>query len=724
MSDDITFYTLPNEQPIAALNCEKAFALLTERERLYAHYLCRAAWNGGLVVLIQTSPVSPWIFALLHKIVIAESMDILKQSALDAGVTENEFTAFLVYICGILANSGNYKSLGDSKIIPNLPKEKFEAIIKASKAYKENSDSIENIWNKIQKSMYSLEGKVKSLGLGDKGITTYFSANCTTDDAELVKEFLQKKDIGAYNTRCFKTTETWDDAGTKKERNVYEIRLASIEKGEDNKITLPEEIFQGAKFKVTRGDYSELLEGVVSNLKKAKEYAGNETEILMLEKYIDHFSSGSLNDHKDGSRYWIKNKAPAVETYIGFIETYRDPVGQRAEFEGFVAMVNREMSKKFQRLVEGAEKILTKLPWGKDFEKDQFLKPDFTSLDILAFAGSGIPSGINIPNYDEIRQSEGFKNVSLGNVLPAYLKQDELPFLTKEDQELMDKYKTDSFELQIGLHELLGHGSGKLFRKELEKFNFDREHLKNPLTGKLVDKYYIDGETYDFKFGALGSSYEECRAEAVGLYLCLEKDILEIFGHTGQKAKDIIYVNWLWLLWTGCGRSLEQYQPETKTWLQAHAQARYVLLKVCLEAGKELIVVDETEPGKNLLLTLHREKIPTVGKKAIEEFLMKLQVYKSTGDVVAAKKLYDHYSEVPESGHWRDIVLAHKQPRKLFAQPNTFVGNKKDNEEVKVKHYEPTFNGLIQSWVERFPSVETSDNLIEIAQRDEQHFAV
>lgn len=42
--------------------------------------------------------------------------------------------------------------------------------------------------------------------------------------------------------------------------------------------------------------------------------------------------------------------------------------------------------------------------------------------------------------------------------------------------------------------------------------------------------------------------------------------------------------------------------------------------------------------------------------------------------------------------------------------------------EVQLKNYEPSFVGLIQSWIERFPSEDFSQILIEILEKDKQHF--
>ena len=52
-----------------------AFKGLSERQRLYAHYLSRASFYGSLIVLVQTSPEAPHIFRLIHRINTAQVKD-------------------------------------------------------------------------------------------------------------------------------------------------------------------------------------------------------------------------------------------------------------------------------------------------------------------------------------------------------------------------------------------------------------------------------------------------------------------------------------------------------------------------------------------------------------------------------------------------------------------------------------------------------------------------
>ena len=140
----------------------------------------------------------------------------------------------------------------------------------------------------------------------------------------------------------------------------------------------------------------------------------------MIEHYIEHFRTGSIDAHKDSQRKWIRDKGPVVESNLGWIEVYIDPENIRAYFEGWVAIVDKAKSEKFKKLVENSEQVIPLLPWPKEMEKDSFLAPDFTTLEVIAFATDSCPLGINIPNYDDIRDNEGFKNVFLGNSAKSY----------------------------------------------------------------------------------------------------------------------------------------------------------------------------------------------------------------------------------------------------------------------------------------------------------------
>ena len=156
----------------------------------------------------------------------------------------------------------------------------------------------------------------------------------------------------------------------------------------------------------------------------------------MIKSYVKHFESGDMEEHKTSQRHWIKDKGPIVETNIGFIESYLDPLKTKAEFEGFVSIVDKTKSILLSNLVSNGKKFIDYLPWPNEFECEEFKKPDFTSLEVVNFASSGIPIGINIPNYDDVRENDGFKNVDLGNAYGKLVKE-KVQFVPDS---IIDKY--------------------------------------------------------------------------------------------------------------------------------------------------------------------------------------------------------------------------------------------------------------------------------------------
>eukprot|EP00963_Diacronema_lutheri_P008993 scaffold786_cov329-Pavlova_lutheri.AAC.17 len=710
-----------SDAPWLLLECEEAFQGLEEKAKRYVHRLARASWEGWKVAVAQASSESPAILLLLLHVFHGSDPKTMRKVAKERGISDKQIDDAVAYCATVLANAGNYRAFGDTKVVPAVDAETFESFLCCSQA---DERKTKEIWEQVKEIVYSLEPRQRQLGFGPKeGVSSYYASNVTREDAQLVQEFLGEKGIGGSNTRLFK--EHVEGIG-----NVYQVRIASAwseaQTPRDDPVApyLGEHKFRDATIRVVRGDYAKMMERVCAELQMAKEHASNDTELRMLEHYIDSFTTGCVNAHKEGSRQWIRNKSPQVETYIGFIESYRDPLGVRAEWEGFVAVVNKAMSRKFQTLVDNAETLLRKMPWPEDYEKDTFLRPDFTSLDLVAFASSGIPAGINIPNYDDIRQSEGFKNVSLGNVLSAKPPKERVTFLTEADGIMWQELHSAAFEIQVGLHELLGHGSGKLF-SELEdgKLNINPEVVVNPITGaKGVQKWYRKGESWDSKFQDLSAPYEECRAECTGIYLCIEEEVQRIFGHEGKDAQDLIYVNWLNMARAGIV-GLEFYTPETGRWRQAHMQARYVILRVMLEAGEGFVNVKKIDraeqDGKpDILLTLDKDQIYTTGKKCIGDFLLKLQVFKSMGDVDSASQMFNSYSRVTEDMlALREIALERKRPRPMFVQPCTY----EENGAVQLKQFEASAEGMIESMMFRFGEY---DKDLEDFYLDEKKFHV
>ncbi|KAG5652743.1 hypothetical protein H0H81_003884 [Sphagnurus paluster] len=695
--------------PLCSMDIAKSFGQLSSQEKKYAHYLTLASWAGARIIqgisltldiVIILSPVQPsgqWtpqatsLYDLLIATFSTPNGTLADLAALQkqANLSDEEWEDLLQYTTQVLSNLVNYKTFGFTKILPRVSAEKFEAVVKNS----QNTEKALGLWNDLKEHIYASTPD-SSLFIGKRNLghvsNYYLGEPITDEEVASVQAAAEALGIDVLNTRVVKNDV--DD---------FTLLVASAQTQPTVTHAIDHKSAK-ATLKVEYGDFSESLKAVNEALREAKKYAANDNQKEMIEGYIKSFDSGSIQDHKDGSKAWVKDVGPVVESYIGFVETYVDPYGGRAEWEGFTAIVNKQLSAKYESLVNGAPELIKVLPWGPDFEVDVFRKPDFTALEVVSFATGGIPAGINIPNYYDIRESTGFKNVSLANILAAKAPNEELTFIHPDDVELYNKWDSRAFELQVANHELLGHGSGKLFEEQADgSRNFDPTKIINPLTGKPITSWYKAGQTPGSVLGEVSSSMEECRAETVALFLVGNPDILKIFNYTDKTdIEEIQYITFLLMARAGL-RALEFYDPAKKKHGQAHMQARLGITQHLINSGVARLEEVRDAAGKleNLFVRVDREKVLSEGKDVVGKLLVNLQVLKSTADGTGAREFYDKLTTpLPGwDGDIRNLVLKKKLPRKIFVQPNTEIVDG----EVVLKEYPLTCAGVIESFIER-----------------------
>ena len=213
--------------------------------------------------------------------------------------------------------------------------------------------------------------------------TTYYLGEPapTNEEIRTVSHVLEERSIYPENTRIRKSTVA--------ENIFFEVLQASV--GSDNNDQVEIDVSNSsANFKIVKGDHSDELARICSNLRSACKYAANDTQKSYISLLIESFESGDLNRYRSSQEAWIRDKSPNVESIFGFVEPYRDPYGVRAEFEGIVAVKDVRESAKLSDLVRKSNVFIKRLPWAQmgssendgkgPFEKELFEPPDFTSI--------------------------------------------------------------------------------------------------------------------------------------------------------------------------------------------------------------------------------------------------------------------------------------------------------------------------------------------------------
>lgn len=209
--------------------------------------------------------------------------------------------------------------------------------------------------------------------------TYYLGQDClaSREDINAISSLMEDNAILPENTRLKKHRPG---------KHSYGILQASVEESEHilESKNGPPAIDQ---VQLVRGDHKEELQRVCRHLQEAKKYVSNATRHRMLEQTHYSFLTGNLEAYKDAQRTWVNDKAPAVETVLGFVEPYRDPLGVRGEYEGIVGITDVVETRRLHSLANVANQLVCRLPWVKEqgtskgpFEKELFEPPDFSSV--------------------------------------------------------------------------------------------------------------------------------------------------------------------------------------------------------------------------------------------------------------------------------------------------------------------------------------------------------
>ena len=364
---------------------------------------------------------------------------------------------------------------------------------------------------------------------------------------------------------------------------------------------------------IPAGLYANYLKKIVEHLEKAASFSSEDQKkhLLILKRFLEEGDPSLFDEY---NVHWVKSN-PEVDTINGFIESYLDAMGTKCAFEAMVFFKDKKLSEITNKIAQQAQHLENNAPWQNQYKKDWTKIPVANSINLLIGSGDAGPIpmlGVNLPNKQKIREEHGSKNILLSNVTMSTQKA-FAPIAMKEftsseeEKELMLRYLSIRNPIMITLHEVVGHGSGKV----------------NP-TLKRDPKDYLK-EYY--------STLEEARAELCSLHHVWDPKLREIGVIPDEDCCKSAYLGYALGDITMLRRFEHQDQIQSDHMRAAHLIIQYVKDKTnSIEFFKK--------NNKTYLRINDYQKM----RKGVAELLAELMRIKAEGDYDAIKALVDKYA--------------------------------------------------------------------------------
>ncbi len=364
------------------------------------------------------------------------------------------------------------------------------------------------------------------------------------------------------------------------------------------------------------GRYHDAIIRVIAHLRDAAEVAPAGLRAA-LEALVRFYETGNDRDREAFDIAWVQNHDTSVDTMNGFIEVYMDARGVKGAWEGVVYYSNPEKTGKIRTLAANAQWFEDHMPIDPRYRKPVVQGVSAMAIEVVIETGDSgpvTPIGVNLPNDQRIREEYGSKSVSLANVLEAYEKSQPESFRhefawDQAEAERAREWAAFASELTTEIHEVLGHGSGRMAE------------------GVTAQPHELLKEQY--------SALEESRADLVALYFVADPHLAALGLLPGADQPAIVRAEYeayarnalVQLRRVREGTSLEEDHMRNRQaivyWLMANTSA----IEARRRDGKTFYVVTDTGTFRD----------------GVARLLAEVQRIKSEGDYAAAKALFETY---------------------------------------------------------------------------------